>query len=136
VKGVSYAVDVNGNYVTKTVVSSAETDWTDSVGNTALKILYTPSSTNPTQIQYQFLDGSGNYHTITLILTAQNVKTNFACTNITEYSGSVNLPSELDIPSPVSGTLKYTFSYESTPGLTGYSSGRLQRVTRQGGTAL
>lgn len=125
VNGNSTAVDVNGNYITRTVISSTEIDWKDSVGNTALKVLYTPNSTNPTQIQYEFLDGNGNYQTITLKLQSLNVKTNFACSGVGEYTGTPNVPQELDIPTPAGGTLKYTFTYEQTPGLTGYYSGRL-----------
>jgi RHS repeat-associated protein len=122
--------DANGNYVTKTVVSSTETDWKDSVGNTALKIIYSPSQTSPTSIQYQFLDGSGNYQTITLKLSSVNIKTAFGCSSVpTEYSGAAYLPYELDIPSPVSGTLKYLFTYEPTPGNSGYYTGRVQKVT-------
>jgi RHS repeat-associated protein len=124
------AVDANGNYITRTVVSSTETDWKDSVGNTALKILYTPNSTNPTQIQYQFLDGTGasNYQTMTLRFQSLSVKTNFGCA-VTDYTGTATVPQELDIPTPAGGTLKYLFSYEQTPGLSGFYSGRLQRVT-------
>jgi hypothetical protein len=131
VNGTSTAVDANGNYITKTVVSSTETDWTDSTGYTALKVLYTPNNTNPTQIQYEFLDGSGNYQTITLKLQSLSVKTNFGCTSpaVTEYTGTATVPQELDIPTPSGATLKYTFTYESTPGLSGYYSGRLQRIT-------
>jgi len=134
----STAVDANGNYVTKTVVSSTETDWADSVGNKALKLLYTPISTNPTQIQYQFLDGTAtggvpNYQTITLKLTSTNIKTNFNCSNVVEYNATVNLPTELDIPSPVSGTLKYLFTYEPTPSNSGYYTGRMKKVTLPAG---
>jgi len=129
IRTTSTAGDVNGNYITKTVIGSAETDLTDSVGNTALKVLYAPNNTNPTQIQYEFLDGNGNYQTITLKLQSLNVKTNFGCSGVTEYTGTPTVPQELDIPTPAGGTLKYTFAYEQTPGLTGYYSGRLQRVT-------
>jgi RHS repeat-associated protein len=124
----STATDVNGNFVTQTVVSSTETDWTDSVGNKALKVIYSPSATAPTSIQYEFLDGNGNYQTITLKLQAYSIKTNFGC-SVVEYSGTAYLPYELDIPSPVSGTIKYSFSYEATPGNSGYFTGRLQQVT-------
>jgi RHS repeat-associated protein len=121
--------DANGNYVTKTIVSSTETDWKDSVGNTALKIIYSPSQTSPTSIQYQFLDGSGNYQTTTLKLSALNIKTIFGCASVpTEHSGTAYLPYELDIPSPVSGTLVYKFSYEPTPNNAGYYTGRLLKV--------
>lgn len=99
--GGSTATDSNGNYITKTVVSSTETDYRDSVGNNALKILYTPNSTSPTEIQYEFLDGTGssNYKTITLWLMSTSIKTNFGC-SIVEYSGTANLPTELDVPTP------------------------------------
>ena len=132
VNSVSTAVDVNGNYVTRTTVSCSgcvETDWTDSVGNVALKVIYTPSTTSPTSIQYKFLDGTGpsNYQTIALQFQSASIKTNFGCT-VGEYTGTANLPSELDIPSPVSGTIKYTFSYEPTPNNTGYTTGRLQKI--------
>jgi RHS repeat-associated protein len=126
--GTFTASDVNGNFVTQTVVSSTETDWTDSVGNRALKIIYSPSKTAPTSIQYDFLDGNGNYQTITLKLQAYNIKTNFGC-SVVEYTGTAYLPYELDIPSPVSGIIKYSFSYEPTPGNSGYYTGRLQQVT-------
>jgi hypothetical protein len=134
VNGSGTAVDANGNYVTKTVISSTETDWTDSVGNKALKILYTPNNTNPTQIQYQFLDGTAtggvpNYQTITLMLQSLSVKTNFACSSVAEYTGTATVPQELDIPTPAGGTLKYTFTYEPTPQNPGYYTGRLQRIT-------
>jgi len=111
--------DTNGNYIT---VSG--TNWTDSVGNIAAKIISGSGST-----QFQFLDGSGNYQTITLKYQSYSIKTNFACSGVTEYTGTANLPYELDIPSPVSGMLTYTFSYEPTPGLSGYYTGRLQQVT-------
>jgi hypothetical protein len=129
VGGISTAVDVNGNYVTKTVVNSTESDWTDSTGNTALKIIYSPSFTSPTTIQYDFLDGNGNTQTITAKLQAYSIKTNFACANIIDGSGTAYLPYEIDIPSPVSGTIKYTFTYEGTPSHSGYYTGRIQRVT-------
>jgi RHS repeat-associated protein len=133
VNGSGTSIDTNGNYVTKTVVSSTETDWTDSVGNKALKILYTGSSSNPTQIQYYFLDGTGssNYQIITLKFIALSIKTNFGCTGVGEYTspGSVYLPQELDIPSPVSGTISYKFTYEPTPGHSGYYTGRINTVT-------
>ena len=121
--------DTNGNYVTAAVVSSTETDWTDSVGNVASKEIYTPNQSTPTSIQFEFLDGNGNYQTITAKYQSYSIKTNFGCSGIIEHTATAYLPYELDIPSPVSGTLVYTFTYEQTPGLTGYYSGRLQQVT-------
>jgi hypothetical protein len=79
-------------------------------------------------VQFQFLDGSGNYQTITAKYQSYPIKTNFGCSGVVEYSATAYLPYELDIPSPVSGTLTYKFTYEQTPGLSGYYSGRLQQV--------
>ncbi len=125
------AVDTNGNFVSRNVLSSTETDWTDSVGNVALKILYTPNNTSPTQIQYEFQDGSGNYHSITLQLQTLNVATHFGCSGLAEHTGTATVPKELDIPSPTTGViLKYLFAYESyTANSTTYYTGRLQKVT-------
>ncbi|MGH9745216.1 MAG: RHS repeat domain-containing protein [Candidatus Acidiferrales bacterium] len=124
------AIDANGNYITKTIVSSTETDWTDSVGNVALKIVYS-SATNPTQILYKFLDGTVAYQTITLNLSPYTIKTNFGCSGVGEYTGTstVNLPNDLDIPSPGGGTLKYFFTYEPAPSNPNYVTGRVKKVT-------
>jgi len=128
--GTGPSTDINGNYVTKTIVNSSETDWTDSVGNVALKVIYVPNVTSPTSIEYEFLTGanSSTYQTITLKLQNLNIKTDFACSGIGEYTGTATVPLELDIPSPVSGTLVYSFKYESTPNNSNYSTGRVQKV--------
>jgi RHS repeat-associated protein len=127
----SNAEDANGNYLTKATVSCTpncvEIDWTDSVGNKAVKIVYTPNNTSPTQIQYEFLDQNGAYQTIILKLQTLAVATNFACSNgVPEYTGNATVPQELDIPSPAGGTLRYTFTYEPTT--SGKYSGRLQKI--------
>jgi RHS repeat-associated protein len=125
----STVVDTNGNYLTQTI-NGSETDYTDTVGRTAAKV-----TTNASNITYQFLDGSGmnTYKTATLYLTSTNIKTNFAC-GVGEYSGTANLPTELDIPVPNSSTpLKYLFAYEPTPQNSGYFTGRLQKVTLPNG---
>lgn len=122
-------VDTNGNYVTQTV-NGNETDWTDSVGRVAAKVI-----TGTSSIQYKFLDGSGTntYQTATLILTSTPIKTSFLCSPVSEYTGTANLPTELDIPTPSGATLKYLFAYEPTPQNSGYYTGRLQKVTLPNG---
>jgi RHS repeat-associated protein len=126
--------DRNGNYITKVVVNSSETDYTDSTGIVALRVI---NSASPLEVDYKFLDASGNTQTIRLVLAAKNVKTNFACSSpaVGDYTstGQINLPTELDIPSPTSGTLKYTFTYEQTPGNASYTTGRVQKVTLPSG---
>jgi len=83
----------------------------------------------PTSIQYQFLDNSGAYHTITLTLQNLSIKTNFGCSGISEYTGTATVPSELDIPTPAGGTLKYHFTYEQTPGTDRLLLGSSSRVS-------
>lgn len=116
--------DSNGNFLSATVVSGTETDWKDSAGLTPLKIL-----TSATSTQYQFPDSTGVYHTATLKLTSTSIKTHFSCSGVIEYTGTANLPTELDIPTPAGGTLKYFFTYEPTPGNPGFYTGRIQKVT-------
>jgi RHS repeat-associated protein len=120
--------DPNGNFFSATVVSGSETDWKDSSGKTPLKIV-----TSATSIQYEFPDSSGVYQTATLKLTSTSIKTNFACSGKVEYTGTANLPTELDIPTPSGGTLKYLFAYEPTPSHVGFFTGRIQKITLPGG---
>ena len=127
VKGSNWT-DSNGNFFSATIVNSSETDWTDSAGYVPLKII-----TGSTSIQYQFPDSSGVYQTTTLKLTSTNIKTNFACAGVGEYTGTANLPTELDIPTPAGGALKYFFTYEPTPSNPGFYTGRIKKVTLPGG---
>lgn len=115
--------DTNGNYVSGT--PGAEWDWTDSAGRTALKII--GSAPNP--VQYEYQDTTGTYQKFTLTFQNFNVKTNFACGTISEYSGTANLPVSLSMPNGQS----YSFNYEGTPGHTGYVTGRISQVTLPNG---
>ena len=114
--------DTNGNYIT--YVSSSWFGWIDSAGHTILKL--TQSSSNNT---YQYPDTTGTYQTITLALQSFNIKTNFACSGITEFTGTVTLPSSLTYPN---GNV-YSFTYEATPGNSGYITGRLSKITLPNG---
>jgi RHS repeat-associated protein len=104
--------DPNGNFFSATVISGSETDWKDSAGHTPLKII-----TGATSTQYQYPDNSGAYQTATLQLTSTNIKTNFACSGVVEYTGTANLPTELDL----ANGQKYLFTYEPVT----YPSGRI-----------
>jgi RHS repeat-associated protein len=116
--------DTNGNYVSSTVVNSSETDWTDSAGHLALKVISGSSS-----ISYEYQDTTGTYRTVTLNLGSFNIKTNFACSGVVEYSGTASLPTSISYPNG----LTYTFTYETTPGNTGYVTGRLSKVVLPNG---
>jgi hypothetical protein len=112
--------DPNGNYYSPTVVNSSETDWTDSAGHLALKII-----TSSTQVQYQYLDTSGSYQSTTIKIQPYSIQTMFACSGVSEYAGTASLPYEIDL----GNGQKYQFQYEFTPGSTTTYTGRLARVT-------
>jgi RHS repeat-associated protein len=112
--------DTNGNVISGTYVSGSETDWTDSAGRVALKVI-----TSSTSIKYEFLDPTGHYQTTTVNFSLVNVKTNFGCSGVIEYSGSLYLTTSIVLPN----NQTYTFAYEPTPGNSGYYTGRVQQVT-------
>ncbi len=114
--------DTNGNTITKTVVSSSETDWYDTLNHTALRIV-----TSGSNIEYHYIDPSGTDQKYILKFQNYNVKTNFGCSGVSEYNWMAGLPYELDLPA--SSGQKYLFSYEATPGNAGYYTGRISRVT-------
>ncbi|MGA8221249.1 MAG: RHS repeat-associated core domain-containing protein [Candidatus Acidiferrales bacterium] len=119
----SKMTDTNGNYASASV-NGSETDWTDSAGHLALKII---SGTG--NIQYEVLDPNGNYQTTTATLTSYNIKTNFGCSGVTEHTGTASLPSTISVPTGLS----YTIAYEATPGNSGYYTGRVSKVTLPNG---
>lgn len=105
--------DANGNEIT---LSGGV--FTDTLGQTALSMssgsTTTLSNGNP----------SGNPYTVSY--TSYNIKTNFGCPGISEYSASnVNLVNQVSLPDGRS----YSFTYENTPGYSGYKTGRVASVT-------
>jgi RHS repeat-associated protein len=115
-------VDTNGNYMSSSNVGGGETDWTDSAGRLALKVI-----TGSSSIQYKVLapTPANTYETTTLNLQSLPVKTNFSCSGVIEYTGTASVPQSLVLPNGQS----YAFTYEPTPGNSSYSTARLQRVT-------
>jgi len=111
--------NTNGNLESRTVVNSTETDWTDTANHVALKIFKYAD-----HIDYQYPDTTGSYRTITLNLGTFQVKTNFGCSGVVEYTGTASLPTSISYPNGQS----YSFTYEQTPNTPGYYTARAQRV--------
>jgi RHS repeat-associated protein len=122
----SIITDVNGNQILRSTDPSGNLSWSDTLGQTVLKIV---SSFSPSglisETDYSRLAVDGTYQTIAKKFQPFNIKTNFGCTGISELTGSGTLVSEIDLPN----SQKYLFSYEPTPGFPGYVTGRLQQVT-------
>jgi RHS repeat-associated protein len=119
--------DANGNFITYTM-PSGETDWIDTLGRTGLKIV---SQTSPMATLYKYQDSNGTWQTVTMNLTSTNVKTNFGCSGISEYTATgIYLPTSIYL---ADGT-HFDIAYEDTPGYSGYKTGRISQVTLpQGG---
>lgn len=119
--------DTNGNYISTTPAVAyctnayTEENWTDSAGRNIMDAYNCPTFND-----YAVLGAGGGY---VVNLQTINIKTNFACSGVTEYTGTATLPSSMTLPNSQS----YTFTYESTPGYSGYYTGRLLKVTMPNG---
>jgi RHS repeat-associated protein len=119
--------DTNGNYISTApavaLCTNAYTqeNWTDSAGRFIMSAYNCPTYNN-----YVVLGTGGGY---IVSLQTINIKTNFACSGVVEYTGTATLPSSIALPNNQS----YTFTYEPTPGNSGYYTGRLLKVTLPNG---
>jgi RHS repeat-associated protein len=109
--------DTNGNYITATVQSSSVTSWADTSGTTAL----TATTYSTGTVTY----ADPNNDDVTVTMETLNIKTNFGCSGVAEYTGSATVPETITLPNGQT----YAFAYEQTPGNSGYYTGRLAQVT-------
>lgn len=78
------AVDTNGNFVSRQVISSTETHWKDTRGKIVLKII----KVSDEALEYHVLDINGSYQVTTVTHTNFNIRTNFGCSGVSEYNSS------------------------------------------------
>jgi len=108
--------DTNGN-----MISWSNGSFTDTLGQLALGI----TGSAPSNTTLSFANNSGGYSTYTVGYISKNIKTNFGCSGVGEYSASnVYLVNSITLPE---GTT-YQFTYEGTPGYSGYTTGRVASV--------
>jgi RHS repeat-associated protein len=131
--GVTYSqgsalTDANGNRITSTVNSQTnETDWTDTLGQTVLKVTSQFNNLNGSisETDYSRLAGDQSYQTIAVKYQLFSIHTNFGCAGVAEFiTTATPLVSEIDLPNGQ----KYLFTYEPTPGSPGSVTGRLQQI--------
>src|SRR5271157_5970007 len=104
-------------------ISTNGATFTDSLGLTALTVSGSGNPSSPVTLTYT---GPSGNTSVSIKYLSYNIKTNFGCSGVTEYSASnVSLVSEIDLPD---GT-KYSFTYEPTVGNSGYVTGRIASVT-------
>jgi RHS repeat-associated protein len=119
--GAATITDANGNQIS--VNSSGVFE--DTLGTTALTVAGTAPS--PTTFTYTGPAGSAAY---TMKYGTYNIKTNFGCSGIAEYSAnSVYLVSSVELPDGTS----YSFSYETNGS---FYTGRLASVTLPTGGSI
>jgi hypothetical protein len=126
--------DRNGNQIS--VNSSGA--FTDTLNTTALTVSGTGTPTSPTLFTYSAPgpNGTGVNAAYSMKFATYSMRTNFGCSGITDYgtngTTTANLVSEIDLPdynSTSNPNSRYTFTYESTPGHSGFVTGRLASLT-------
>jgi RHS repeat-associated protein len=117
--------DANGNEITYNANTGV---YTDTLGTSVL----TAAGQQPSPVTFTYTSpvGSEKY---TVNFSSYNVKTNFACSAVSEYSAnSVSLVSSIALPDGSS----YSFSYEPTPNNSGYTTGRVSEITLPTGGSI
>ncbi len=114
-------IDTNGNQLT-TNVSGSTTTFTDTLGKTVLTV----NVVSPSQTTYTYTAPSGDTAQFLFNYSQHSVQTNFACPRISEYPATpIYLLDSIKTPD----STQYSFQYESTPGLSGKTTGRIASVT-------
>jgi RHS repeat-associated protein len=114
--------DSNGN-----VISGSSGTYTDTLGTTVLTV----TTGNPTTLSYTA--PSTGTATYTVSYSPYTVRTNFGCSNVTEFGPtSESLVNTITLPD----SSYYEFSYEKTPGYSGDVTGRLASVRLPSGGTI
>jgi RHS repeat-associated protein len=126
------STDRNGNKIT--IGSGGQFFDTLSSSVPVLTVAGSGTSTSPMTFTYTAPFGAAAVYSMKF--TNYSLQTNFGCNAITEYgtngTTTANLVSEIDLPDYNASTnpnSRYVFTYESTPGHTGFVTGRLASVT-------
>jgi RHS repeat-associated protein len=114
--------DRNGNEISLSNSTGGST-YTDTLGTAVLTTAWVVSS-DPTS--YTYTAPSGAQPSITPNLGTYTVQTNFGCSGINEFG-----PTSMDLVSsiPLPDGSQYSFTYETTPGAPGNTTGRVASVT-------
>jgi RHS repeat-associated protein len=116
--GASTVTDANGNQITTSTGGTI----VDTLGQTVLTI----AGGAPNPLTFTYTPPSGTNVNYSVNYTSKNIKTNFGCSGVGEYAANgVSLVSSIGLPDGTS----YSFTYEATPGYSGYYTGRVASVT-------
>jgi RHS repeat-associated protein len=113
--------DRNGNQITVTSTGS----FYDTLSSSAAVLTVTGSGSPSSPVTLTYTAPNGGSPQFKMNYSSFNIKTNFGCNGIAEYSANgINLVSGITLPDGSA----YAFSYEPTPGNSGYYTGRLHSV--------
>jgi hypothetical protein len=113
-------IDTNGNFLS-TAVNGSTTTFTDTLGTTVLTV----NVVSPSQTTYTYTGPSGSAQ-YSFNYSQHSVQTNFGCSTVLDYPATpIYLLDSITLPD----SSQYTFTYESTPGVSGKVTGRIASVT-------
>jgi RHS repeat-associated protein len=129
----TYLTDRNGNRITYTYDGPSQVyTVTDTMGMPALKVYsdyWNTAHPIPSSSTYTWTSASNTSVTATLNFSPNVVRTNFQCSGILEFIGDPQYPQYFPSSLVLPDGSQYTFTYEGTPGFSGYTTGRLASVT-------
>ena len=121
VSAASSITDANGNKIT----ADGTGKFFDTLSGTTAVLTVAGSGTPTSPLTFTYASPAGNKQ-YSVNYSSYNVKTNFACSGISEYTATgVSLVSSIALPD---GS-QYSFTYEDTPAHAGYKTGRISTVT-------
>ena len=128
--GVAQAVDRNGNIIS----ANSSGQFFDALNSTTQVLTVAGSGTPSSPKTFSYTAPSGATATYTMKFTSFNLRTNFACSGVTDYgtngTTTANLVTEIDLPDySINPNSKYSFTYERTPGYSASVTGRIATVT-------
>jgi len=131
--GAGYQFDTNGNYIS----SSGSGVFTDTLGVTELTVSGGGTVSSPRTFSYPVTlqQNGGSTATVTVSYKTYTVQTNFSCPYIIDPGAkTVDLVDHITLPDSPSDV--YTFTYETTPGISGAVTGRLASITLPSGGTI
>jgi YD repeat-containing protein len=103
--------------------------YTDTLGETALSVAGFTNSYGLTKLVYSYTDVNTNTQSYTVTYTDTPIASNFKCSGITDFTSGATpgFPLPTKVVAPDLGV--YTISYEPTPQMAGYVTGRIAKIT-------
>jgi len=137
--GAGSFTDRNGNIIS----TDGSGHFYDTLSGTTPVLTQAGSGTPASPYTFTYTAPSGANASYTMKYATYSIQSNFGCSGIGEYgtNGTItaNLVSEIDLPDWNASTnpnSKYTFTYEATPGHSGFVTGRVASISLPTGGSI